>query len=680
MRRIALCLAVGALLGPAGPARAATLVVGTTGDSSTANPPVGNCSIPPCALREAVTDANDEGLHPGPDTIQVPPGIYNLQNFDALPTITTDITIEGTGGAGVTTITGADTTSSTSPAGGVIAAGFGGKLTIRGVTISGNRIAGTASTTGGAIASETAPVVIERSVLRGNRSDAVPASNGVSGGAIGMNTAQLTISESAIEDNLFAGSSAVIAAGGIMQANGAGAGTTIARSSVSRNRVDPPSGTNGSVGGGVYASDGTALTITDSTVSRNSVAATASTFRAGGVLTINPAPSTDMTPATTLTNVTLTDNAAGTGATAYGNYAGFGGPEPKIIRNSIFAGGVPVNCRSQGSAIASGGGNLEDANDCNFTGPGDLVNTPPLLEALAAGGNGLGLAQRPLPASPALGRARPELCSATDQRGLARPQGAGCDSGAIETASAPVNTALPSISGTPANGQTLTCNPGTFAENPALAFQWLSDGAAISGATSATFTVTDAQLDTAVQCQVLATNVAGQVVATSAAVVPPKPPVVTPPAPPANTVRPTFTGVPRTGQKLTCSQGTFTGATSFAFAWLRNGEVVARAATYTLTAADAGKAIQCSVTATGPGGSVVADSAPVVSAKACIVPALTGQTLAAAKRTLTKANCALGRTTTRKSKKRKGTVISSSPAKGTNLAAGTKVALTLARK
>src|SRR3954469_14546080 len=145
MRRIMPLLAVvGALLGAVGPARAATLVVGTTAVSSTANPPHGNCSIPPCSLREAVTDANDEALHPGPDTIQVPPGTYNLVTFDALPTITTDITIEGTGGAGATTITRADPSSSAPAAGGVIAADFGGKLTIRGLTISGNRIAGTA--------------------------------------------------------------------------------------------------------------------------------------------------------------------------------------------------------------------------------------------------------------------------------------------------------------------------------------------------------------------------------------------------------------------------------------------------------------------------------------------------------------------------------------------------------
>src|SRR4051794_36748300 len=203
MRRIAICLSVAAFLGAVGPARAATLVVGTTADSAMANPPPGNCSIPPCALREAVTDANDEGLHPGPDTIQVPPGTYNLVTFDALPTITTDITIEGTGGAGVTTITGADTTTGTSPAGGGFGLAGPGKLTVRGLTISGNRVAGAAFTTGGAIAADNGQVVIESSVLRGNRNAESTPSNGVAGGGLGANGTLVTITDSAIEENLW---------------------------------------------------------------------------------------------------------------------------------------------------------------------------------------------------------------------------------------------------------------------------------------------------------------------------------------------------------------------------------------------------------------------------------------------------------------------------------------------
>ena len=85
------------------------------------------------------------------------------------------------------------------------------------------------------------------------------------------------------------------------------------------------------------------------------------------------------------------------------------------------------------------------------------------------------------------------------------------------------------------------------------------------------------------------------------------------------------------------------------------------------------------MTASGPGGSVVADSLPAVAAKACIVPNLVGKSVAAAKKLLSKAGCKLGKTRSRTSSKKKGTVIASSPAKGKNVAAGTKVSLTVAK-
>jgi hypothetical protein len=668
MRRIAtaLVMSAGLTLGLVGPTQAATLVVSQTADTP-ANPS-GSCfSGLSCSLREAVTDANDDTLRPGADTIQLPPGTYTLTNH-ALPQIPGDVTIEGTGGATVTTITGAVTNGVGNQAGGALSVnGASAKLTIRGVTISGNKLTGNADVGGGAIAGgSSATIVIERAVLRNNRSEAASSNEGA--GAIAGDGVSVTISDSAVEDNVFAGTTSPSAAGAVSMGT-ASSVLVVSRSSISRNRVDPASGTNSSAVGGLEVNVGSALSVTDSTVSQNTVSAAAATnFRTGGI------DSSDVTT-TTLTNVTVTDNVAGAGSGFLANGISLLGGGTRVVRNSIVAGGGPVNCGGSVS-ISSGGGNLEDANSCSFTGPGDLVNTPPQLEALRTLG-GLGPSQRPLASSPALGIARPEFCSATDQNGLARPQGSGCDSGAVETAMPPVNTAPPSIGGTAAAGQTLTCDSGTFTENPTLAFQWLSDGAAIPGATGSTFTVTDAQLDTAVQCRVTAANIAGTSVAASAAVVPPKPP-----APPVNTVRPSFTGLLRTGQKLTCAPGTFTGATTSAVSWLRNGSPIggASAAAYTLTVADVGKAIQCRVTATGSGGSVVAESAPKVPAKACIVPRLVGKTLAAARRALTRANCALGETKTRKSRRKPGTVLASSPPKGRNLPARTKVALTLAKK
>src|SRR4051794_37595019 len=132
MRRIALLVAIvwATVLGAAGPASATTLVVTKTTDSTPG--PSGAClSGFDCSLREAVTDAEDSTLHPGADTIQLPPGTYTLTN-GALPTITTDVTIEGTGGAGGTTITGATTNAASSPQGAVLSANnFLAFLTLR---------------------------------------------------------------------------------------------------------------------------------------------------------------------------------------------------------------------------------------------------------------------------------------------------------------------------------------------------------------------------------------------------------------------------------------------------------------------------------------------------------------------------------------------------------------------
>src|SRR3954470_8327129 len=564
MRRIAVLLITAGwiVLGVAAPAPATVLVVGTTSARSTATPPHGNCSIPPCSLREAVTDANDEALHPGADTIQVPPGIYNLVTFDALPTITTDITIEGTGGASVTTITGADTTSGTSPAGGVFAVTSPGKLTIRGVTISGNRVTGNVLHSGGAIAADGADVVIERSVLRGNRSEVATSFGGGGGGAIDTFNAALTVTDSAIEDNVYAGTGATTAAGGVASEQAIGA-VTIVRSSISRNHVDPASGTNINGAGALFLNVGNTLSVSDSTVSQNTVSAAAtSVARAGGIRT------NGVSGAVTLTNATVTDNATTNPAgTTAGNLV-FRATPQQVIQNSIVAGGAPGNCLVQAT---SSGGNVEDANSCGFAGPGDLVNTDPQLGALRNNG-GLGLTQAPLFSSPVFGVAKPQLCSASDQRSVARPAGDGCDSGAFEGTPPPTNTVPPSINGTPAEGQTLTCAPGSYTGAPATTAQWLRDGGAV--ASGFTYTLTADDLDKAIQCRVTATNVSGAVVVTSPAVVAPKPPVV---APPANTARPSFRGTLRTGKKLTCAPGVFTDATSLAFAWLRNGAPIARA-------------------------------------------------------------------------------------------------------
>ncbi|THG35808.1 serine protease [Glaciibacter flavus] len=66
-------------------------------------------------------------------------------------------------------------------------------------------------------------------------------------------------------------------------------------------------------------------------------------------------------------------------------------------------------------------------------------------------------------------------------------------SGEAPAPGAPVNTAPPTISGTPAVGSTLTASPGTWdTDGLTFAYQWQRGGVDIAGATSATYVVTKA--------------------------------------------------------------------------------------------------------------------------------------------------------------------------------------------
>jgi beta-glucanase (GH16 family) len=82
-------------------------------------------------------------------------------------------------------------------------------------------------------------------------------------------------------------------------------------------------------------------------------------------------------------------------------------------------------------ALNSGGHNIASDDTCNPTAPGDQANTDPLLGPLADNG-GPTLTHALLAGSPAIDAADDAVCPATDQRGVARPQGAACDAGSYE--------------------------------------------------------------------------------------------------------------------------------------------------------------------------------------------------------------------------------------------------------
>src|SRR5581483_11436202 len=132
-----------------------------------------------------------------------------------------------------------------------------------------------------------------------------------------------------------------------------------------------------------------------------------------------------------------------------------------------------------------------------------------------------------------------------------------------QPASAPANTAPPTITGQTPVGQTLTATTGTWTGNPTptYSYQWKrcdttgSNCTPISGATQPSYTLTSADAGSTVTVTVTATNTAGQANTDSAATAL----VAQPATAPANTAPPTITGQANVGQTLTATTGTWTG-------------------------------------------------------------------------------------------------------------------------
>jgi len=188
----------------------------------------------------------------------------------------------------------------------------------------------------------------------------------------------------------------------------------------------------------------------------------------------------------------------------------------------------------------------------------------------------------------------------------------------------PKNTAPPTVSGTPAVGQTLTASPGTWSGTPtSFAYQWQrcdatgASCATIAGATGQAYVVTDADAGATLRVAVTARNASGSATATSAPTA-----LVQASGAPVNTSPPTITGTAQVGQTLTGSTGTWAGnPTSFGVQWQRcnasGGSCVniagATSGTYVVTPGDVGSTLRVVVTATNASGSASATSAPTAT-------------------------------------------------------------------
>jgi Zn-dependent metalloprotease len=172
-------------------------------------------------------------------------------------------------------------------------------------------------------------------------------------------------------------------------------------------------------------------------------------------------------------------------------------------------------------------------------------------------------------------------------------------SSGIEVVPGTITAGTPTITGTPAVGSTLTASPGSWGPGSVtLTYQWLRDGAPISGATGATYFATVADIGKTLSARVTGSNPGfAPTTATSA----PTGPVAR-----GTLVRgkPTVTGKAAVGRTLKLKAGTWQpSGVTLHYQWLRNGKPIARATktTYRLTSGDAGKRISVKVTGSRTG-------------------------------------------------------------------------------
>jgi hypothetical protein len=274
------------------------------------------------------------------------------------------------------------------------------------VTVAGVTLTRGSHEEGGAIfTSKTEPaasITVRDSALEGNAATRL-------GGAIATIGTPLTVIDSTINNN-------TAEAGGGIYANGSA--VTIRDSSLTSN-VTSPFG-----GGGMYATGnaGGPIVVTDSTVADNIAGSVG-----GGI-----SASTDRAVELRYTTVAY-NYAALNGGGLLGN-----SKTHLTLEGSILADDVPNECEEAEPAISSGVNIVFGASGCIFNIPGPLLSDPKLGSASLSGGPGLTVPL--LRGSPALNAVGP-ACAATDlgggqrdERGVARPQGSGCDLGSFESA------------------------------------------------------------------------------------------------------------------------------------------------------------------------------------------------------------------------------------------------------
>jgi hypothetical protein len=197
-------------------------------------------------------------------------------------------------------------------------------------------------------------------------------------------------------------------------------------------------------------------------------------------------------------------------------------------------------------------------------------------------------------------------------------------------AAPPVNTVKPAVTGSAQRASTLTATLGAWSGNGnAYTYQWQRDGVDIPGATETTYTLTPADVGSAIRMLVTAVNPDGSASAASAGT------ASVASAAPVNAVRPAVSGTAQRGLSLTGTVGTWSGiGNSVSSEWQSStdGSTWTRAGTgttYAIGAGDVGSYLRLLVTVTNPDGTASAASTATAKVTAAppvniVKPAVTG--------------------------------------------------------
>ncbi len=342
---------------------------------------------------------------------------------------------------------------------------FGGGVHNNGgsVTLTNTTVVSNAGTTGGGGIYNVGTITLTNSTVAGNTSPF--------GGGVNNNSGSVTLTNTTVVSNTGANDGGgIFNVGSLTVTNSTVAGNTASFGGGVRNRGGSVILTNSTVvsntgaidGGGIYNFGN--LTLTNSTVAGNTAPFGGGVRNNGGGVTLTNSTIAANTATNQgggiynfgtfiLTNGTVAGNTAATGGGIYNVLAS----SVVTLTNSIIANSLNGHDCSSTGTIVSQGYSLDSDNTCNLTATGDITNTNPLLGPLQDNG-GATLTRGLLVGSPAIdpipnGSNGCGATIASDQRGVIRPQGLGCDMGAFEA----VYVNQPPV----ANGQTVTTTVNT---------------------------------------------------------------------------------------------------------------------------------------------------------------------------------------------------------------------------